>query len=76
LYALLGQEVDLEMWRKEYTLMYENWLENDDLGICDLQSPTIQAMLKALKNVNQILPKKLHLCFWYDIDRTENEDFK
>jgi len=75
LYVLLNQQIDLETWRKAYGVLYQNWLENDDLAIFDLQNPIIQNLLNALQIINKNLPENLHLCFWYDIDRTENEAF-
>jgi len=75
LYALLKQEIDWAKWRKNYARLYKNWLENDQTAIFDLENPVVRQMFSAIQGINKILPPNLHFCYWYDIDRTENEDF-
>ena len=75
LYHALNEYIDLEKWIKKYTELYKDWLEADVQEIYNLQNPSIQKMLYAIQKVNTNLPQNTKLFYWYDVDRTENEDF-
>ena len=73
--AMLREEIDTAKWRKKYARNYRDWLENDDKTIFDFEKSLLRDMLAALRRVNEKLPADLHFCYWYDLDRSENEDF-
>ncbi|WP_250632378.1 hypothetical protein [Rhodoflexus caldus] len=75
LYEMLNNVVNLAKWRKQYTALYRQWLENDDNRIFDLQHPVNAQIIHGLKNINSLLPSHIHLCYWYDVDRSLDEDF-
>lgn len=75
LYHSLNQHIDLGKWTKTYTELYKDWLEADTQEIYNLQNPSIQKMLSAIQKVNTNLPQNTKLFYWFDVDRTENEDF-
>lgn len=75
LYHALNQYIDLEKWIKKYAELYKDWLEADAQEIYNLQNPSIEKMLSSIQKVNANLPQNTKLFYWFDVDRTENEDF-
>lgn len=73
--GMLREEIDLGKWRKKYAQLYRKWLENDNKAIFDFEQAILKDILSAIRCVNEKLPPDLHFCYWYDLDRSENEDF-
>ncbi len=73
--SLINQNIDLNDWIADYSNYYKKWLDNDDETIFDFNSSLLKSILDAIKKVNKKLDKDKHLFYWYDIDRSFNEDY-
>ena len=74
LYTYLAEHISVNKWRDLYKLKYDDWLYKDDASIYDINHKVNTMMLYALLKVNETLSGK-KLLYWFDIDRTENENF-
>lgn len=74
LYLYISQYINMEKWQNEYGYKYNDWLNNDDNSIFDIKNPVNLGMVKSLIELNMVL-KFEKLFYWFDIDRTYNDDF-
>ena len=72
---LINQHIDFNNWIANYNMYYKKWLDEDDETIFNFNSPLLSTILEVIKKVNEKLDIDKHLFFWYDIDRTFNEDY-
>ncbi len=71
----LQKNIDLNEWQIDYRKAYKMWLEDDDNTIYDIHNPLIFNIIEAVNKVNQ-QSEKLKLYYWFDIDRSANENFR
>jgi hypothetical protein len=73
-YTNLRKYIDLDKWRKEYWVKYNEWLESDIQDIHDIHHPINKQIIDALIEYNKISNNKLY--YWFDVDRSLNLNFK
>ena len=67
--------IDIDKWRYLYGQAYDNWLNKDDNRIYDINFDVNQNMIAALTKANEALHQRIYF-YWFDVDRTDNENFK
>lgn len=75
LYNEVFNNFDITKWKKLYGQAYDKWLNEDDSSIYDINSQVNQSMINTLVKVNELLGGEM-IFYWFDIDRTDNENFK
>ena len=73
--SLINQCIDLNNWLADYSKHYQKWLNDDAQTIFNPESPLLKEMLEAIEQVNRKTDADKHLLYWYDIDRTINENY-
>lgn len=74
LYSKLAAYIDIDEWKYLYGRAYRNWLDDISDAVCNVHDQVNMSMIAALIQLNETLPDRC-LCYWFDIDRTYNEDF-
>jgi hypothetical protein len=75
IYIELNKQINLKEWITDYSKEYKKWLEDKSDKIYDLNFSVNKNMIDAIKKLNQKNVKEL-LFYWFDVDRTDNENFK
>ena len=66
--------IDLNNWKELYRKAYDNWLNNGDSFIYDINNEVNLIMINALIAANETLKNEM-IFYWFDIDRTYHENF-
>ncbi|ANI89330.1 hypothetical protein A9P82_08510 [Arachidicoccus ginsenosidimutans] len=72
----LKKHINISTWYKEYAFLYHEWLNNDINTIYDIYEDINESMISAIKKVNkELIRYQMLLFYWFDIDRTLNENW-
>ena len=74
-YCILNSYIDIEDWKEKYRIKFNEWLNEDDLDIFDINHSVNLEMINALIQVNRHLSGDF-IYYWFDIDRTYNEHYR
>jgi len=55
LYLQLLQYIDVSKWQNEYAQKYNNWLNDDDTSIWQIENEINMWMIDSLRKINKIL---------------------
>ena len=74
LHLKLLQYIDVSKWQNEYAQKYNNWLNDDDTSIWQIENEINMRMIDSLRKINKILRHE-KIFYWFDIDRTYDDNF-
>lgn len=71
----LNKFINVSAWHKKYSVLYQEWLNNDLDVIYDIKNEINVEIIQAIKATNDELRKKnILLFYWFDFDRTSHEN--
>lgn len=76
IYQTLPDYLNLTQWARNYTSVYNEWLNDEANNLYDLQNSTHQQALKAIQQYNEREQCQVKLYYWFDVDRTEQSTYQ